>query len=407
MNSVNLGALPKNTVSEINSYIKRSFDSDVFLRSVVVCGEISNFSRQQSSGHLFFTLKDEKSQLKAVMFSREASALPFRPENGMKVLALGRIALYEQGGVYQIYVTALQPDGAGALALAFEQLKKKLAAEGLFDEKNKKKLPRFPKKIGVITSPTGAAVQDIFSILARRYPLAQIVFEPVSVQGQRAAYELTEAIKKFRRGDADVIIIGRGGGSAEDLWCFNDELLARAIAACEIPVVSAVGHETDFTICDFAADVRAATPSAAAELVTPDIADLMNETAVLTGRLCKAYSNGIAQRKEKLGGLLAKRDFSRAGHFFDSEKHRTEILQTRLSSLKTEFITAKKHELGINTQRLSSLNPLSVLLRGYSAVERDGEILGSAADISAGDTVTVRMSDGKLLCEVKDKWQNK
>lgn len=403
-----LSLLPKVPVSEINSYIKRQFDSDMYLQNIVVCGEISNFGRQQRSGHLFFTLKDEESQLKAVMFSRQAYSLPFEPENGMKVLAQGKISAFPRDGIYQLYVERMQPDGAGALAIAFEQLKKKLAAEGLFDESKKKKLPRLPQRIGVITSPTGAAVQDIFSILARRYPLGEIVFEPVTVQGPKASWELTEAIKKFYKpGIADAVIIGRGGGSTEDLWCFNDELLARAIADCPIPVISAVGHETDFTICDFVADKRAATPSAAAELVAPDITELMHETSVLTDRLYSNYENGLRRRKEKLNNLLARRDFTNAGHFFDREKHRTELLSTRLDALKTEYTSSKRHTFNTYTQKLSSLNPLSVLLRGYSAVERDGEILDSAKKINNGDSITVRMADGKLLCEVKEKWLQK
>ena len=398
--------LPVFSVSEINRYIKGGLDRDPLLQSVTVSGEISNFKRQYPSGHLYFTLKDELSQLKSVMFCREAQKLLFNPENGMKVLVGGRITAYERDGVYQLYVNSMQPDGAGALALAFEQLKKKLAAEGLFDERRKKRLPEFPRRIGVITSATGAAVQDILSITARRYPLAAIVLEPVAVQGEKAAWELKCAVEKFTSTAAtngvDVIIIGRGGGSVEDLWCFNDELLARAIAACPIPVVSAVGHETDFTICDFVSDVRAATPSAAAELVTPDINDLKYACAETSRRLYSAYEKGVRLRREKLADILSRRNFYDPGHFFDSEKNAVAAANEKLGAMSRNLITVNRARCDGLTGRLSALNPLSVLLRGYSAVEKEGKILSDTKKIKVGDALKIKMSDGELDCEVKE-----
>ena len=250
------------TVSGLNMYVRMLLESDKNLKGLWLQGEISNLTLHRGSGHIYMTLKDEKAAIKAVMFANSARTLKFRPEEGMKVLVCGRVSLYDASGSYQLYVDSMQPYGDGALSLAFEQLKRKLRQEGLFDEQHKKPLPAFPMRIGVITSPTGAALQDILRILKRRYPIAEVVLCPVLVQGENAAAQLTRAVRYFSRNKlADVIIIGRGGGSAEDLWAFNDEKLARAVYECEVPIVSAVGHETDFTICDFVSDVRASTPS--------------------------------------------------------------------------------------------------------------------------------------------------
>ena len=261
------------SVTELNNYVKSLLDNDGNLKSVFVTGEISNF-KNHYSGHMYMTIKDEGGAIKAVMFSSYASRLKFVPENGMKVIIFGSVSLYVKDGSYQLYITDMQPDGVGALNLAFEQLKEKLGNEGLFDTKNKKQIPRFPEKIGVATAPDGAAVRDIFSVLKRRYPVAEIVFCPVAVQGASAAPEIAEAIRLFnKQSECDVLIIGRGGGSLEDLWAFNEEIVARAIFESDIPVISAVGHETDFTIADFVADLRAPTPSAAAELLCENIFD--------------------------------------------------------------------------------------------------------------------------------------
>lgn len=404
--------VPVITVSQLNGYIKTMFDRELMMQSMLISGEISNFSPHYRTGHLYFSLKDESSSLKAVMFARSAQRLRFQPENGMKVLAIGRVGVFERDGVYQLYVDEMQPDGAGALAVAFEQLKNKLEKEGLFDTAHKKPLPAFPKRIGVITSPNGAAVQDIFNILGRRWPLAEVVFEPVTVQGPKAPYEMIKALSAFERKNcADVIIIGRGGGSAEDLWCFNDELLARKIYECKIPVVSGVGHETDFTICDFVSDLRAPTPSAAAELVTPDIYTLTQETAVLTERLYAGISSLVSEKRARLDTLLRMRSFTDPPHFLDKEKIKISNAFLRMSGIMNTSLHAKREKLASDAAALSTLDPLQVLLRGYCAAVSDNRIIGSVKELAAGQKLTVEMSDGRAECEVltvtkeKNKWQ--
>lgn len=393
--------VPVFTVSHINRYIKSMFDSDLGLQSVFVSGEISNFSNHYKTGHCYFTLKDDLSAIKAVMFARQASRLAFVPENGMKVIVSGRISLFERDGVYQIYVDSMQPDGAGALAVAFEQLKKKLAAKGMFDEKHKKQLPPFPKSVGVITSPTGAAVRDIFNVLGRRFPIARVVFKGVSVQGANAAGEMIEAIEEFQRKKcADVIIIGRGGGSAEDLWCFNDELLANAVFNCEIPIISAVGHETDFTICDFVSDLRAPTPSAAAELAVPDINALMMNTASLTERLYGTVNARIEFERKRLDLILEKRSFSQPGSFFKAEYDTLENYKIRLAACVQKQLMTEKNRVDTQVSALERLNPLGVLLRGYSIVSHDGKIIESVKPIKTDDILEVCLSDGTLTCRV-------
>ena len=393
--------VPVFSVSHINRYVKSLFDSDMGLQSVFVSGEISNLSNHYKSGHMYFSLKDESASVKAVMFSRQASRLRFVPENGMKVIVNGRITVFERDGVYQLYAEDMIPDGAGALAVAFEQLKKKLAAQGLFDEEHKKPLPSFPKRVGVITSPTGAAVQDIFNVLGRRFPLAEIVFKGVSVQGASAPAEMINAIEEFtRKNCADVIIIGRGGGSAEDLWCFNDELLARAIYNCPIPVISAVGHETDFTICDFVSDMRAPTPSAAAELAVPDITSLSMNTASLTDRLYTGINNIISAEKRRLSLILEARNFNDPGKFFRSEYENIGKYSLRLKSAAEKILYKEKNSFARTFSALESLNPLSVLLRGYSLVSLGGEIVESVEKIKKDDRLQVSMSDGTVDCQV-------
>ena len=397
-------SLPTFTVSEINSYIKRKFDTDMVLQSVVISGEISNFTNHYKTGHLYFTLKDDSAAIKAVMFNRQAVKLKFTPENGMKVLVFGRVAVFERDGVYQVYADGMEPDGAGSLAVAFEQLKKRLAAQGLFDEAHKKKLPFFPKKIGVITSPTGAAVQDIFNVTGRRFPIADIVFCPVTVQGPTAPADMIDALERLQKlGGIDEIIIGRGGGSMEDLWCFNDELLARAIYDCPIPVISAVGHETDFTICDFVSDLRAPTPSAAAELAVPDLNGLLMECASLSDRLYGAFRGRLVNERKRLDLLLGARDFTDPGHFFDKEKQTTALLTERLRAAGERWLNAQKMLLSKNITALESLNPLSVLLRGYAAVSAGDRILGSVNDVAVGQEIDVTMADGVLNCRVLEK----
>ncbi len=415
--------LPVITVSQLNIYIKKMFDSDLSFASVILSGEISNLSPHYRSGHLYFSLKDDSSAIKAVMFAREASRLRFQPENGMKVLAVGRVSVFERDGVYQLYVRELQPDGAGALAVAFEQLKKRLGEKGLFDPAHKKPIPAFPKRIGVITSPNGAALQDVLNIIRRRYPLCEVIVAGVTVQGNAAAGEIADAIEEFnRRNLADVLIVGRGGGSAEDLWCFNDESLAYTIYESRIPVISAVGHETDFTISDFVADLRAPTPSAAAELATPDIYELTYRASSLENALFAAYKNILAEKRASFDVLSARRSFADAAGFFEADRHKLELLaaalrqQTetalrkekdraaeagrKLGSLTEACIAAQKLRFTKDVTALKKLNPLDVLLRGYAAVEKDGKVLGGADDVAAGDTVKVLLGDGTLTCDV-------
>lgn len=393
--------IPTFTVSQANRYIKSLFDSDMGMQSIFISGEISNFSNHYKTGHLYFSLKDDTAAIKAVMFSRQASRLRFQPENGMKVIVNGRITVFERDGVYQIYAEDMIPDGAGSLAVAFEQLKKKLAAQGLFDDAHKKPIPAFPSRVGVITSPTGAAVRDIFNVLGRRFPKAEVVFKGVSVQGTSAAAEMIDALEEFgRKKCADVIIIGRGGGSTEDLWCFNDELLARAIYACPIPVISAVGHETDFTICDFVSDMRAPTPSAAAELAVPDMTSLMMNTVSLTERLYSSVNNIIFSERRKLNHLLEARSFTDPGKFFLREKEAVEKYTVRLKASAERIILREKNVLTAGVTSLEKLNPLSVLLRGYSLVSADGRIIESVDKLKEDDILSVQMADGTVTSKV-------
>lgn len=395
--------IPTFTVSQVNRYVKSLFDEDMGLQSVFVSGEISNFSHHYKTGHMYFSLKDEASAIKAVMFAGRASRLKFLPENGMKVIVNGRITVFERDGIYQIYVEDMMPDGAGSLAVAFEQLKKKLEKEGLFEPSHKKSIPQFPVRVGVITSPTGAAVRDIFNVLGRRYPKAEIVFKGVSVQGVNAPSEMIEALEEFERKNcADVIIIGRGGGSTEDLWCFNDELLARAIYHCPIPVISAVGHETDFTICDFVSDMRAPTPSAAAELAVPDILSLRMNMASLTERLYGAVNNIISSEKRKLALLLEARSFTEPGSFFRLEYENLEKNSVRLRAAAERRLLREKNTLTSCVTALEKLNPLSVLLRGYSLVSLDGKITESVEKIKNDDILSIAMSDGNVKCRVTE-----
>ena len=417
--------LPVITVSQLNLYIKKMFDSDLSFASVMLSGEISNLSPHYRSGHLYFSLKDENCSVKAVMFAREASRLRFAPENGMKVIAVGRVSVFERDGVYQLYVRELQPDGAGALAVAFEQLKKRLAEKGLFDEAHKKPVPEYPNTVGVVTSPNGAALQDILNILRRRWPLCRVILAGVSVQGNAAAAEITDALERLGKlRSVDVIIVARGGGSAEDLWCFNDETLARAIYDCPVPVVSGVGHETDFTIADFVADLRAPTPSAAAELVTPDILAETQRTGLLTEALFAGIADTLEKKRDALSSLTMRRSFSSPERFFEADRARIASLKARMGSLLTdtvhknstralslrqrldrrigEAIGAQKLRFTRDVTALRKLDPLDVLLRGFAVAQTpDGALTGVGA-LSPGDALTVILSDGRLDCRVEN-----
>lgn len=389
------------SVSQINFYIKSIIENDGSLQFVLVTGEISNLTVHQRSGHIYLSLKDSNSVISAVMFAGNARRLKFRLENGMKVICRGRISVYEPSGRYQLYIEDMQPDGVGALTLAFEQLKKSLAQKGLFDNAHKKPLPQFPKTIGVITSPTGAAVQDITNIIRRRFPSADIVLAPVLVQGESAPEQLVRAVNKFSASKiADVVIIGRGGGSAEDLWAFNDEQLAYAVYNCETPIISGVGHETDFTVCDFVADVRASTPSAAAELAVPDRQELMSYYFKQ-----KQYISAMLDRKIKTAQLRLENQQRRMSA--SSPKLKAEQLEKQLSAKSEKltrfmniYISNKENKLIAAKGKLDGLNPLNVLNRGYAIAEKDEKIITSSKQLKDGDDFTVILSDGKINAKV-------
>lgn len=382
------------SVTQLNDYLKMWMDGDRVLSNLFVRGEISNLSLPRS-GHLYFTLKDEEGQVRAVMFRTYAGRLPFRLEDGMKVIAHGRVSVYGPSGQYQLYVDDLQPDGAGALALRYEQLKRRLEAEGLFDEARKKPLPAMPMRIGVITSPSGAAVHDLQNVLGRRFPLAEMILFPSAVQGAEAPEQLTLGIQFFAASElVDVIIIGRGGGSAEDLWAFNDEGLARAIADCPIPVISAVGHESDFTICDFVADRRAPTPSAAAELAVPDMGELLQSLWMQGMRLQSLLGGRLSQERRMLETLAQSVVFRRPEQLLDRFRMRLFDREERMERCADRLLERSRTALGRAAGRLQALSPLSVLARGYAAVEQEGRTCTSASALLPGDRFTVRFSDG-------------
>lgn len=392
------------SVSQLNRYIKMNFDADENLANIFISGEISNFTNHYRTGHLYFTLKDDSAAVRAVMFNSSAKRLKFMPEDGMKVIARGRVSVYEASGQYQLYVDDMQPDGVGALNLAYEQLKEKLQKEGLFSELHKKPLPPYPEKVGVITSPTGAAVRDIINVLGRRFPYAEIVFCPVLVQGEGAHLQLTDAVNMFNsERAADVIIIGRGGGSIEDLWEFNDEGLARAVYNSEIPVISAVGHETDFTICDFVADMRAPTPSAAAELAVPDANELQYALSALKNRMFLNVSSGIADRRSRLEYLTSKGSLKSPDEMLSNRSQRLDTAFSKMLSSYENRIGGKKVEFISAATALSKLDPMSVLMRGFAFVsDKSGKNVYSSQALAKGDKINVRFHDGSAVCEVKE-----
>lgn len=392
------------SVSQLNRYIKMNFDADENLANIFISGEISNFTNHYRTGHLYFTLKDDSSAVRAVMFNSSAKRLKFMPEDGMKVIARGRVSVYEASGQYQLYVDDMQPDGVGALNLAYEQLKEKLQKEGLFSELHKKPLPPYPEKVGVITSPTGAAVRDIINVLGRRFPYAEIVFCPVLVQGEGAHLQLTDAVNLFNsERAADVIIIGRGGGSIEDLWEFNDEGLARAVYNSDIPVISAVGHETDFTICDFVADMRAPTPSAAAELAVPDANELQYALSALKNRMFLNVSSGIADRRSRLEYLMSKGALKSPDEMLSNRSQRLDTAFSKMLSSYENRIGGKKVEFISAATALSKLDPMSVLMRGFAFVsDKNGKNVYSSQALAKGDKINVRFHDGSAVCEVKE-----
>ena len=390
------------TVSQLNQYIRLKLEKDEILQQVCVCGELSNVTLHRS-GHIYLKIKDDKSVINGVMFRFNAQRLSFRPEEGQRVIVYGCISVYEPSGSYQVKITSMQPDGQGNLALEFERLKKKLSALGLFDADSKKALPKFPKVIGVITSPTGAAIRDIIKVCSRRYPAAEILLYPSLVQGENAAEQLVNAVEWFDANRAaDVLIIGRGGGSMEDLWCFNSEALAYAVYNCEIPVVSAVGHEIDFTICDFAADVRAATPSMAAELVCPDRTEYAEKIRILQQRLADLLQNKSQNAAARLELLLQRPLFTDPTYFLAERYLKSEQLFESVEQNMTEILQTKINKYEKTTIKLDALSPLSTLARGYAAVyDEQGKAVSAFHAEDIGKTVSVRLRNSRADCLIQ------
>ncbi|MBR6720373.1 MAG: exodeoxyribonuclease VII large subunit [Clostridia bacterium] len=394
----------KMTVSELNSNMKKLLDSRAGLKDIWIQGEISNFKVNLPSGHMYLTLKDEKSVLKACMFRGANQNLTFRPEDGMKVLARGRVTVYEPGGSYQLYIEELVLDGLGELYAAFNQLKEKLRTEGLFDEEFKKPIPMYPKRVGVITSDTGAAVRDIINVIKRRFRYADIILYPSKVQGEGAAENVCRGIEYFNETKSvDVIIAGRGGGSIEDLWAFNEEITARAIFKSEIPIISAVGHEIDFTIADFVADMRAPTPSAAAELAVPSSEELYERLSVGKERMKNALIQSLRQRTDRLN--YAKKMLS-AERFSDKLNNLMILIDTKnqyMIKSKGSILNKKEKALAVNAAKLDSLSPLGVLARGYGIVtDYKDSVIKSVKDLDKGMKVGIKLSDGSVKARIEE-----
>ena len=413
------------TISDLNRYIKAKFDIDSNLNNVYLKGEISNF-KHHTRGHFYFTLKDENSRLSAVMFNFNASKVGFEPEDGMKVLVSGRISVYEATGSYQIYVNTMEMDGIGNLYLEFEKLKKKLASEGLFNKEHKKPIPKYPKTIGIITAPTGAAIRDILSTIKRRYPIAKTILFPALVQGEGAKESVTRQLKKAQEYDLDVIICGRGGGSIEDLWCFNEEMVARAIYESKIPVISAVGHEIDFTIADFVADLRAPTPTGAAEMAVPNITDLNNLFNQLKIRATKAIQNKIDGTENRLKTLTSKQILKNPLSIYEIKEQRLDNLLDRLqlfiaNKLKednlryhkiidnkllkepTKILENKEYQFNILLKTVTILNPMKLLDSGYSIVKNKNEVITSVKLVNVNDVINIALKDGTIDAKVVSK----
>jgi len=384
------------TVSQINKYIKQMMDKNQVLSNIWVKGEISNY-KQHYSGHCYLTLKDDGGVLKAVMFKGSAGKLSFTPENGMKILARGRVSVYERDGAYQLYIEEMQLDGVGSLHIAYEQLKAKLAEEGLFDDEHKKKLPKYPNTIGVITATTGAAVRDIINVLGRRYPHARVLIYPSLVQGEGAAAQIAGGIEYFNMTkSADVLIVGRGGGSIEDLWAFNEEITARAIFASNIPVISAVGHETDFTIADFVADMRAPTPSAAAELAVPSIIEIANQFDTQKKRMIYSVNNAITCRYNQVKNLQVKNPQGK----IDDARIALDDISKRIIRNSMLLREKKRDTLSALAGKLQAMSPLAVLNRGYGIAKTDdGAVIRSVKAIEPELEFELIFSDGSARCK--------
>ena len=395
------------SVSQLNRYVKSLLDGDFLLKDLLLRGEISNFVCHQRSGHCYFTLKEGDCAVRAVMFSRYANDLLFEPENGMAVILRGAVSLYERDGSYQLYVYDMQPDGRGALQVAFEQLYRKLDRQGLFSQQNKQPIPTDTRRIGVVTSASGAAFWDIVNVLSRRCPLATLIFCPAQVQGEAAAQSMVQALDVLeQQGNCDVIILGRGGGSMEDLWCFNDEQLVRRVARCAVPLISAVGHETDFTLCDYAADLRAPTPSAAAELAAPDLSDLPEQLQDYAQRILAAgermlsfKTRQILEQSERLTRLSPQKRLRQ------DEKKLQNLANTIQLSLKNGIMKREEH-LQLQTARLRALDPLAKLSGGYGYITKQGRTVSSVREVSMGDVLTIRVCDGTVQAVVEQVSEN-
>lgn len=388
------------SVTQLTQYIKLLLDRDEILSQVCVRGELSNF-KAHSSGHLYFTLKDEGAVISCVMFRSDAMKLRFRPESGMKVILYGRVSLFPKSGQYQIYVTNMQPDGVGALAVAFEQLKRRLHEEGLFDPVHKKSLPRYPRRVALVTSPTGAAVRDMIRILGHRWPMAEVLVCPVRVQGEGAAQEIADMLDYVDKHQlADVIITGRGGGSMEDLWAFNEEIVARAIWRCDIPVISAVGHEPDVTISDYVADIRAATPSNAAELAVRDSEAFQNTLHQLQVRMEQAQLQKINRLRQRLDTLSKSRVMRQPDAYLQQQQLYLEMLRQRLEHSGEVLLVKNRQRFERTAAKLDALSPLKVLGRGYAMVTREDCVIRETAQLTPGDAITVSLSDGTAQCTV-------
>ena len=391
------------SVTQVNLYIKEKLENDVFMSNVTVKGEISNI-KIHSSGHIYMSLKDEKGVIRAVMFRGNASKLAFKPDNGMKVVASGRISVYERDGNYQLYIDSMKQEGIGDLHIAFEKLKIQLSEEGLFDAKYKKPLPKYPKKVGVVTAPTGAAIRDIINVLTRRFSYSDVLLYPVLVQGENSAESIVSAIEWFNeKRAADVLIIGRGGGSIEDLWSFNEEIVARAIFKSEIPIVSAVGHEIDFTISDFVSDLRAPTPSAAAELVVPDERELISKFDNVLKRIKLCSSKILDNKRLNLKFYAEKNVLTNPESMINNQKIYLDSLYKSFENSISKIAEAKKKELSVLVSKLDGLSPLGTLSRGFSVTKDEkGNVLRSVKQVKKGDLLKVTLTDGEINTRVEE-----
>ena len=391
------------TVRQLNLFVRSLLDGEPRMSDVAVIGEISTFKNHYSSGHWYFTLKDNDATVRCVMFKGNAQKVKFAPSDGMQVILRARASVYEKDGQFQLYAEEMLPAGDGGIALAFEQIKQKLASEGLFDEQNKRKLPAFPNRIAVVTSDTGAAVRDIINVITRRYPLCDIMLCPVAVQGEQAVPDMLDALERiYSLSSVDLIIIGRGGGSVEDLWAFNSEALARKIYESPIPVISAVGHETDFTICDFVSDLRAPTPSAAAELAVPDVKDLKAVLSDINLRLLRSLEQRYKLESTRLSSVMSSLVFRKPESIVDDRALQADKLSERLEAAVGKRINDLSNSFSLTVSKIDALSPLKVLSRGFAAVQNNGVSVNSITQLNVNDNLSVRFSDGVAECNVKE-----